>query len=459
FRLLFAEFGFKPGQTAAGIAASVWPLPGFAPSQFAEFGRAAEAADARQVLNNVLPYAQTAFAEADPIRRLRLLAKAFLRSDGDPYDPPKIFKKALVDRLPDLPERYLAAAKAILDVSDRLGLFRMLEGTAAALTVAGWLIARYEQLKRSRGFLDFNDLITRTVSLLSRPDAGPWVQFKLDQGIDHILLDEAQDTSPDQWEVVKKLTEEFFAGFGQRETVRRTVFAVGDEKQSIYSFQGAAPDSFAESRLLFAGRVRDAQASFADLKLTWSFRSSDDVLAAVDRVFAEPGVRRGISHDPDPLSHKAIRTDAPGYVEVWPSIGAEMVEEPDDWTLPVNHASAPAVRVAEHVATTIQNWLRNGEAIEGKGRKLTAGDILVLVRKRDRFVHALSRSLKNRQIPVAGADRLSLPGHIAVQDLIALGHFLIQPEDDLSLAAVLRSPIFEVSEETLLTLAGERPKG
>lgn len=459
FRLLFAEFGFGPGQTAEGIAASLWPLPGFDPGQFAEFAQAAEAADARQVLNNVIPYARGAFAEADPIRRLRLLAKAFLKADGHPYEPAKIFKKALVDRLPDLPDRYLATARAILDVSDRLALFRMLEGTAAALTVAGWLIARYEQLKRGRGFLDFNDLITRTVSLLSRPDAGPWVQFKLDQGIDHILLDEAQDTSPDQWEVVKKLTEEFFAGLGQREAVTRTIFAVGDEKQSIYSFQGAAPDSFAESRLLFAGRVRDAEAAFANLKLTWSFRSSDDVLAAVDRVFAEPGVRRGISHDPDPLSHKAIRNDAPGYVEVWPSVGAEMVEEPDDWTLPVNHASAPAVRVAEHVATTIQTWLKQGEVIEGKGRKLTAGDILVLVRKRDRFVHALSRSLKNRQIPVAGADRLSLPGHIAVQDLIALGHFLIQPEDDLSLAAVLRSPIFEVSEETLLALAGQRPKG
>ena len=459
FRPLFAEFGFAPGQTADDIAASIWPLPGFSPGEYSEFARAADATDARTVLNNVLPYAQGAFAEADPIRRLRLLAKAFLKADGDPYDPPKVFKKALVDRLPDLPDRYLAAARAILDMSDRLALFRMLEGTVAALSLAGWLIARYEQLKRGRGFLDFNDLITRTVSLLSRPDAGPWVQFKLDQGIDHILLDEAQDTSPDQWEVVKKLTEEFFAGIGQREAVRRTVFAVGDEKQSIYSFQGAAPDSFAESRLLFAGRVRDAEASFADLKLTWSFRSSDDVLAAVDRVFAEPGVRRGISHDPDPLSHKAIRNDAPGYVEVWPSIGAEMVEEPDDWTLPVNHASAPAVRVAEHVATTIQNWLGNGEVIEGKGRKLAAGDILVLVRKRDRFVHALSRSLKNRQIPVAGADRLSLPGHIAVQDLIALGHFLIQPEDDLSLAAVLRSPIFEVSEESLLALAGERPKG
>ncbi|RJT42758.1 double-strand break repair helicase AddA [Mesorhizobium waimense] len=459
FQPLFDEFRFRAGETAEGIAASAWPLPGFLPDYFAGFAHAAEATDARTVLNNLLPYARAAFAENDPIRRLQMLGKAFLKADGDPYDPQKAFKKALLDRLPDLPERYLAAVHAILDASDRLALFRMLEGTCAALTVAGWLIARYEQLKRGRGFLDFNDLITRTVGLLARPDAGPWVQYKLDQGIDHVLLDEAQDTSPDQWEVVKRLTEEFFAGLGQRETVQRTVFAVGDEKQSIYSFQGAAPDSFADSRLLFAGRVRDADASFADLKLTWSFRSTDDVLAAVDRVFAEPGVRRGISHDPDPLNHKAIRTDAPGYVEVWPSIGADAVEEPDDWTLPVNHASAPAVRVAEHVAATIQSWLRDGETIEGKGRKLTAGDILVLVRKRDRFVHALSRSLKNRQIPVAGADRLSLPGHIAVKDLIALGHFLIQPQDDLSLAAVLRSPIFDVSEERLFALASGRAPG
>lgn len=457
FQALFDEFHFRPGQSADDIAASVWPLPGFPPDFFAVFASAAEAADARTVLNNLLPYARAAFADEDPIRRLQMLSKAFLKADGDPYDPAKTFKKALLDRLPDLPERYLSAVKAIVEVSDRLALFRMLEGTVAALTIADWLIVRYERLKRGRSFLDFNDLITRTVNLLARPDAGPWVQYKLDQGIDHILLDEAQDTSPDQWEVVKRLSEEFFAGHGQRGSANRTMFAVGDEKQSIYSFQGAAPDSFADSRLLFAGRVRDAEASFADLKLTWSFRSTDDVLAAVDRVFAEPGVRRGISHDPDPLDHKAIRNDAPGYVEVWPSLGADTVEEPDDWTLPVNHASAPAVRVAEHVAATIQAWLKNREVIEGKGRRLKAGDILVLVRKRDRFVHALSRALKDRDIPVAGADRLSLPGHIAVKDLIALGHFLIQPQDDLSLAAVLRSPIFDVSEETLFALGAGRP--
>ncbi|UVK43124.1 double-strand break repair helicase AddA [Mesorhizobium sp. AR07] len=456
---LFDEFHFRPGQTADSIAASVWPLPGFLPDYFAGFVHAADATDARTVLNNILPYARQAFTEADPVRRLQLLARAFLKTDGDAYDPAKAFKKALVDRLPDLAERYLSAANAIVETVDRLALFRMLEGTRAALTVADWLIARYEVLKRSRGFLDFNDLITRTVNLLARPDAGPWVQYKLDQGIDHILLDEAQDTSPDQWEVVKRLAEEFFAGFGARDRTHRTVFAVGDEKQSIYSFQGAAPDSFADSRLLFAGRVRDAEASFADLKLTWSFRSTDDVLAAVDRVFADPIVRRGISHDPDPLSHKAIRTDAPGYVEVWPSVGADVVDEPDDWTQAIDHAHAPAVRVAENVAATIAGWIGAGEIIEGRGKRLRPGDVLVLVRKRDRFVHALTRALKRRDIPVAGADRLSLPGHIAVKDLIALGHLLIQPQDDLSLAAVLRSPIFDLPEEALFTLAAQRQPG
>lgn len=459
FQPLFDEFHFRPGQTAEGIAASVWPLPGFLPDYFTGFAQAAESTDARSVLNNILPYARQAFAESDPVRRLQSLARAFLKTDGDPYDPAKAFKKALTDRLPDLAERYASAASAIIETVDRLALFRMLEGTRAALTIADWLIARYEVLKRSRGFLDFNDLITRTVNLLARPDAGPWVQYKLDQGIDHILLDEAQDTSPDQWEVVKRLAEEFFAGLGARDRVHRTVFAVGDEKQSIYSFQGAAPDSFADSRLLFAGRVRDAEASFADLKLTWSFRSTDDVLAAVDRVFADPVVRRGISHDPDPLSHKAIRTDAPGYVEVWPSIGADVVDEPDDWTQAIDHAHAPAVRVAENVAATIAGWIGKSEIIEGRGKRLRPGDVLVLVRKRDSFVHALTRALKRRDIPVAGADRLSLPGHIAVKDLIALGHLLIQPQDDLSLAAVLRSPIFDLPEEALFTLAAQRPPG
>jgi ATP-dependent helicase/nuclease subunit A len=459
YAMLFAEFGFSPEDTAEDIAASIWPLPGFSADYFTEFANQAAAVDARRALDSIIPDVILAFAEPDPVARLKLLAKGFLKSDGDSYDPVKTFKKALHDRMPDLAERYAAAAGAIIETSDRLATFRMLEGTRAALTIADWLIARYERLKTGRGFLDFNDLITRTVRLLARQDAGPWVQYKLDKGIDHILLDEAQDTSPDQWEVVKRLAEEFFAGFGARDNVHRTVFAVGDEKQSIYSFQGAAPESFARSGQEFSQKIRAANRNFEPVKLTLSFRSTDDVLQAVDRVFASDEAKRGITLDPGPVQHNAIRAGAPGYVEVWPSVGADAAEEPDDWTQAVDHAHAPAVRVAENVAATIQNWIRSGEIIEGTGKKLSAGDVIVLVRKRDRFVHALARSLKNRNISVAGADRLSLPGHIAVKDLMALGRFMIQPEDDLSLAAVLKSPIFQLGEDTLFDLAAGRAGG
>jgi ATP-dependent helicase/nuclease subunit A len=459
YAMLFAEFGFSPDETAEDIAASIWPLPGFSADYFTEFANQAAAVDARRALDSIIPDASLGFAESDPVARLKLLAKGFLKSDGDPYDPVKTFKKALHDRMPDLAGRYAEASAAIIETSDRLALFRMLEGTRAALTIADWLIARYERLKTGRGFLDFNDLITRTVRLLARQDAGPWVQYKLDKGIDHILLDEAQDTSPDQWEVVKRLAEEFFAGFGARDNVHRTVFAVGDEKQSIYSFQGAAPESFARSGHEFSQKIRAANRSFEPVRLTLSFRSTDDVLQAVDRVFAGEEARRGITLDPGPVQHNAIRVGAPGYVEVWPSVGADAAEEPDDWTQAVDHAHAPAVRVAENVAATIQNWIRSGEIIEGTGKKLSAGDVIVLVRKRDRFVHALARSLKNRNIAVAGADRLSLPGHIAVKDLMALGRFMIQPEDDLSLAAVLKSPIFQLGEDTLFDLAAGRASG
>ena len=200
---------------------------------------------------------------------------------------------ALRKRVPDLMERYALAVAAIMAAADRLALFRMLEATSAALTVADWLIARYERMKAARGFLDFNDLITRTVRLLSRADVGPWVQYKLDQGIDHILIDEAQDTSPAQWDVVRRLAEEFFSGLGARDNVHRTVFAVGDEKQSIYSFQGADPRHFDEGSHFFGERVRAANGSFERLKLNWSFRSTDDILSAVDRVFARRQRARG----------------------------------------------------------------------------------------------------------------------------------------------------------------------
>lgn len=454
---LFEAYGFSAEETADAIAARNWPYPGFAEPDFREIMAHAEETDAKQFLKQIGETAIAAYAEKEPARRLKLFAGAMLTGKGEIYAD-KTFKKAMRTALPGIYERYCAAAELIQQDIDRLNQFAMLQATRSALTIADALISRYERLKQARGFLDFNDLIMRTVNLLARQDVGPWVQFKLDRGIDHVLIDEAQDTSPEQWQIVRMLTAEFFAGEGAREDVERTIFAVGDEKQSIYSFQGAEPAAFAESGMEFERQVGEAGAQFERVRLTHSFRSTYDVLSAVDTVFARDEARRGLTRDPEPLEHKAVRDNAPGYVELWQSLTPQTVEEPDDWTQAVDHTSAPAARLAELMADRICQWLKDGEVLEGKKRRLKPGDILVLVRKRDRFVHALSRSLKERNVSVAGADRLRLTAHIAVQDLLALGKFLLQPHDDLSLAAVLKSPIFSLSDDDLFRIGWKRGK-
>ena len=139
---------------------------------------------------------------------------------------------------------------------------------------------RYARLKRQRGVLDFEDLIVKTVALLSRADAARWVQYKLDRGLDHILVDEAQDTSPRQWQVIRALAEEFFAGEGAGAELR-TLFAVGDEKQSIYSFQGAVPHGSPASSANSADRPppaatrgRTSNCIFPSARCRWCSRRS-----------------------------------------------------------------------------------------------------------------------------------------------------------------------------------------
>ncbi len=449
---LFASFDFGPRDTIESIAAAAWPLPGFDPAGFAAFAQAAEDALADKTVKGIVRGLGEAFEESEPVARLRKAAQGLLRKDGEAYAK---FGKRMLGQMPESWDIYLRAVEALQKALDRVALYRMLEGTAAMATIADTLIHRYEVLKTSRGYLDFADLITRTVRLLSRDDAVSWVQFKLDRGIDHILLDEAQDTSPEQWRVVTELAREFFAGQGARD-VQRTVFAVGDEKQSIYSFQGANPESFANSGTEFSGLVSGAEQQFREVPLHMSFRSTGDVLKAVDLVFGDKQVRRGMPHYD---AHSALREGDPGYVELWPSLGKDSDPEEDDWTVPVDHLQSPAVKLAGHITGTIVGWLANGEILEGQRRRLTPGDILVLVRKRDAFMHALSRSLKEAEIPVAGADRLRLAEHIAVQDMLALAKFLLLEDDDLSLAAVLKSPIFGIRDKELFEIAGRRVKG
>ena len=457
---LLPEFDIGPHETVDAIAGSVWPDTYFDEALARSMAERAAAAG-KATAADFAARLGLACSIGSPLQRLHALRDLLARKSEGAWQPKSVrnvLAKGVGEHFPDFEHEHGRFFRSVMTACDRVGLRMMLDASASALTVADWLIARYERLKRSRGLLDFNDLISRTAALLARQDAGAWVQYKLDRGIDHILLDEAQDTSPAQWAVVTALAAEFFAGRGARDGVVRTVFAVGDEKQSIYSFQGARPESFARTGHAFRQRVTDARGEFERIRLTRSFRSTWDVLSAVDLVFADEANREGLSVDDEPVEHRAIRNLEPGTVEVWPSLGPTEVEEPDDWRRAVDHASAPAVRVARDIANTIRGWLNNGEVIEGKGRRLNPGDVMVLVRKRDRFVHALSRELKTLEVPVAGADRLRLTSHIAVQDLLAIARVCLQPHDDLSLAAVLKSPLFGFDDTALEHLATGRPQ-
>lgn len=452
--VFYRYFGFESQETEATILASLWPIAEFSGDVLNRVINlrkpAARAQDFALQLQMIKP-------QTTPAQMQDILRKAFLKSTGEPKNGSWVANAAVRAELPDFEDDFNRVAAAVHKGLDRLKLLRLIRLNLAAFTLIDDLLSRYEKMKRNRGLLDFEDLINRTVSLLSRNGAGMWVQYKLDRGIDHILVDEAQDTSPEQWQVINMLSAEFFSGSGQR-AVRRTLFAVGDEKQSIYSFQGARPEDFAATGKAVERKAKSAELTFEKVSLNFSFRSSPDVLSAVDAVFSREEAYRGLGIEPQPTVHAAIRAGDAGEVEIWDMLTPEKVEEVEDWRTPVDQLPAPAVRLAEQIATTIRHWLDSAEPIHGKGRPVEPRDIMVLVRKRDMFMPALSRALKNRGVPVAGADRLRLTSHIGIKDLMAVGRFVLQPADDLSLASVLKSPLFGLNEEQLYRLAQPRGK-
>ena len=393
----------------------------------------------------------------------------FQKSDEGFYKKVSLISKKTATDRPDLDAMLMGEVERLQTLLDLYARVQSLLRSRALFTLCLAIGDYYNAAKARRGALDFDDLIERTLSLLQRSDAR-WVLFKLDQGIDHLLVDEAQDTSPIQWEILKALTDDFFSGESSR-SARRTIFAVGDPKQSIYSFQGAAPESFSQSAHFFETRIKalpqDQGGVFAPVTLQLSFRSSEIILRAVDAIFSPPAHHQGLEHPAKAPAHEARRADLPGLVEIWPLIEAEKQEDTEEW-VPALSADAPlppSVLLAQKIARTIAGWLApdSSERVHELdanqrvvARPIRAGDILVLVRKRSAFFEAMIRSLKDQSIPVAGADRLSLIDHIAVMDLIALGQAALRPEDDLALACVLKSPLFNLTDADLLTLAPKR---
>jgi ATP-dependent helicase/nuclease subunit A len=328
--------------------------------------------------------------------------------------------------------------------------------TATLYRFAAAFLPRYISRKSARGWLDFDDLIAFTTRLLSNPGVAAWVLYRLDGGIEHILVDEAQDTSPAQWRVIEALAAEFTSGASAHEG-ERTLFVVGDKKQSIYSFQGANVAIFDRKRDKFAGDFKAVSKPFEHTSLDYSFRSSPAILDLVDATFQPADFARAMGDD---VFHLAFRHDLPGQVELWPDIPPEKLASDTDWEQPVDLITPEhhAAQLAEMVAARMKLMLDTGAQIVSREgpRRVHAGDFLILVQRRSAIFEELIRACKAKNLPIAGADRLKLAAELAVKDLLSLLSFLATPEDDLSLAEALRSPLMGLSEADLFALAHNR---
>jgi ATP-dependent helicase/nuclease subunit A len=380
----------------------------------------------------------------------------------------KEFRKSFVTQKiagsrPDLAVAFDDEATRLQILIEKRRRVAIAERSRALLHIASAVDGKYRREKQERGLLDYDDLIDKTLDMLRRTASG-WVHYKLDQGVDHILVDEAQDTSPWQWEIVSHIAEDFATGAGARGGVTRTIFAVGDEKQSIFSFQGAAPHEFDRWHRQFRSGFERGKLDWdKDIRLSFSFRSGLTILKAVDAVFKDEAIYRSIhtAANGRPI-HEALTDAPPGIVDVWDLAVSDEKQDIEGWSAPFDAVSETgaeaklAARITNAIKDLIDRQEPTGRA--DRRRPLRPGDILVLVRRRGKLFDAILQGLKRAHVPVAGADRLKLTEHIAIIDLMSLADALLMPTDDLSLAVALKSPLFGITEEQLFELAHGRKR-
>jgi ATP-dependent helicase/nuclease subunit A len=380
-------------------------------------------------------------------------------TDADRTPRKSVLTKNFVRDNPAIGSRFDAEASRLGPLIEKRRAVTTRDRTEALLHIAIAAAANYRREKAERGLLDYDDLIDKTLALLASGASG-WVHYKLDRGVDHVLIDEAQDTSPRQWDIIAHIISEFTAGAGARDGAMRTVFAVGDEKQSIFSFQGAAPREFDARRWELKKKFEDAELRFESIPLTYSFRSGQAILKSVDHVFRDEAIYRSIHAEKAYPLHEALPDAGPSQIDLWELSVADEKQDIEGWRAPFDGVpvTSAEVKLSKRIQSEIGRLVAGGTMTGrlGNRRRLIYGDVLVLVRRRGNLFDAVIQALKHAGIPVAGADRLKLTEHIAIIDLMNLADALLLPQDDLALAVALKSPLFNLTEDELFRLAWNR---
>lgn len=341
---------------------------------------------------------------------------AYLNANGEP--------KVAVSKK----EYLIAEQNRVYELNQHNANQTLFKDTVALFDLSVAFAAEYRRLKRARNLLDFEDLILYTRKLFSDSSSMGWVLSQLDVSLSHILVDEAQDTSPIQWEILRLLASDFFSD-GDTAQSQHSLFVVGDTKQSIYGFQGADPQAFALSRETISKQISENMRTIAEIPLAQSFRSTSPILKTVDKFFADTGVIdiSGFANN----KHKCFRVSAPGAVELH-KLTAKMESE------------TTLLQYIDGIADRIKELIDSG--------KFEARDIMVLVQQRNPMASPLTVALKRRGIDVAGSDRIVLPNFPAVRDLLNLVRWCLTPTDDYSLCCLLKSPFFYMKEQDIFNL-------
>jgi ATP-dependent helicase/nuclease subunit A len=334
----------------------------------------------------------------------------------------------------------------INDFLDQLNSLKIANDSALLLRFVDHILENYSQLKKQNSVLDYNDLIVETNRLLANPDFSNWVKLKMDSSFDHILIDESQDTNHQQWNIIKALSEDFFTGLSSSNK-RRSIFIVGDEKQSIYSFQGAEPNISAEIFAHFAEKLGN---NLKKIELNNSFRSQAKILQAVDDVFSKEERKKAISKVSEFQAHKPIR-EGLGKVEIWPQIQKGKTEKKEinfEWK--IDFSKDETQEEEEEILAEI---IAHKISLRVDSKLANYGDFMILLRNRTNgFDKALAKFFHQYQIPFTSVSKIKFSENILIQDLLSAAKFVLLPHDDLNLACLLKSPIFAISEEELFEI-------
>ncbi|MEO9469104.1 double-strand break repair helicase AddA [Parasphingorhabdus sp.] len=375
------------------------------------------------------------------------LHKVWAKVDGDWRSVPK----GLVKVAPEYERLSVEVYEHCKDILATASLFDYADMFAGALEAGRAFFHKYDAAKKLHGVVDFDDMIRKTAQLLQQGDMAAWIRYKLDQRTDHILIDEAQDTNMAQWDIVHALADEFFAGMGAHPDRLRTVFTVGDFKQAIFGFQGTSPHNYTKARERFFDLAKASDRPFVDLPLNRSFRTTPPVLQVVDSTLDQ--LRHDqLGMDQSIKPHRSHFQGNGGSVSLWRPVANGANGDPDDEESWINDEK----RVFAHrLALQIKAWLtpETGLWLDREGRWLEAGDVMILVSKRDELSALIVARLFAENVPVAGIDRIRLNQPLVVQDMLAAVRFVLQPHDDLNLASLLVSPLIGWSQEKLLERA------